>query len=61
MEIEITENVKNNAFRRTTVRDLFAQYFYTSGAIEQQWRKAYTSDFLIKCYMKNKLLLCHLI
>lgn len=36
---------ENNTFRGSTVRDLFAQYFYTSGAITQQWTKAYTNDF----------------
>lgn len=39
------EHVENNIFRGSTVRDLFAQYFYTSGAIKQQWTKAYTNDF----------------
>lgn len=39
------ENVENTTFRGSTIRDLFAQYFYTSGAIEQQWTKAHTSDF----------------
>jgi len=39
------ESVGNNIFNGTTVRDLFAQYFYTTGAIPQQWTKAYTNDF----------------
>ncbi|XP_018311186.1 uncharacterized protein [Mycetomoellerius zeteki] len=37
--------VENDTFNGTTVRDLFAQYFYTTGAITQQWTKAYKNDF----------------
>lgn len=37
--------VENNTHNESAVRDLFAQYFYTSGAIKQQWTKAYTNDF----------------
>lgn len=39
------EHAKDNAFCGSTVRDLFTQYFCTSGAIKQQWTKAYTNDF----------------
>ncbi|TGZ51614.1 hypothetical protein DBV15_12239 [Temnothorax longispinosus] len=39
------ESLENNTFRGSTVRDQFAQYFSTSGAIKQQWTKAYTRDY----------------
>ncbi|XP_024889713.1 protein ALP1-like, partial [Temnothorax curvispinosus] len=39
------ESLKNNTFCGSTVRDQFTQYFSTSGAINQQWTKAYTRDY----------------
>lgn len=37
--------VEDTMYRGSTVRDQFEQYFYTTGAIEHQWKKAYTNDY----------------
>ena len=38
--------IENNTCERgSTVRDLFIEYFCTSGAIKQQWEKANTNNF----------------
>jgi len=39
------ESVENNSLRGSTIREHFAQFFYTSGAIREQWTKACTSNF----------------
>lgn len=45
-KIQIPEILTNNNIQRGgTIRDLFANYFCTTGVIEQQWEKAYNNDF----------------
>lgn len=49
-ELHSTENsqgiIEDSTFRTgSIIRDLFTQYFCTSGAIQQQWAKAYTNDY----------------
>lgn len=39
------ENLEKYVFHGSNVRDELAQYFYTHGAVKQQWTKIQTNDF----------------